>query len=67
MQPQENHAESPEAMTGTEVGKPLIPHSPAPQYSSEQLFQGHRELLILHCGETYRLKLTRNGKLILNK
>lgn len=35
--------------------------------TSEDLFQGHREVLIVHAGETYRLRLTRNGKLILNK
>lgn len=35
--------------------------------TSEELFQGQRELLIVHAGETYRLRLTRNGKLILNK
>jgi len=35
--------------------------------SSQELMQGHRELLIEHAGETYRLRVTRNGKLILNK
>ncbi len=35
--------------------------------TSEDLFQGQREVLIVHAGETYRLRLTRNGKLILNK
>ena len=34
---------------------------------SEELLQGHREVLILHCHELYRLRLTRNGKLILTK
>lgn len=34
---------------------------------SEDLFRGQRELLIEHSGEIYRLRLTRNGKLILNK
>jgi hemin uptake protein HemP len=29
--------------------------------------QGRRELLIMHCQEVYRLRLTRNGKLILTK
>lgn len=35
--------------------------------ASEELFQGRRELLIRHAGEIYRLRITRNGKLILQK
>lgn len=38
-----------------------------PMLRSDQLFQGHREILITHCNEVYRLRLTRNGKLILTK
>ena len=34
---------------------------------SRSLFQGRREVLIQHEGETYRLLETRNGKLILQK
>ncbi|MBL9125216.1 MAG: hemin uptake protein HemP [Planctomycetaceae bacterium] len=34
---------------------------------SEDLFRGARELLIAHGQETYRLRLTRSGKLILGK
>ena len=34
---------------------------------SEQLFGQKRELLIRHEGQLYRLKITRNGKLVLNK
>lgn len=34
---------------------------------SEELLQGRVELLIAHGEETYRLRLTRNGKLILQK
>ncbi len=41
--------------------------APPRTIGSEELLQGHREVLILHAGETYRLRLTRNGKLILNK
>lgn len=36
-------------------------------YDSENLFQGKREVLICHRGETYRLLITRAEKLILNK
>jgi hemin uptake protein HemP len=35
--------------------------------SSDDLFRGHHELLIDHHGEIYRLRLTKTGKLILNK
>ena len=34
---------------------------------SQTLLQGTRELLIAHAGEEYRLRLTRNDKLILTK
>ena len=35
--------------------------------SSEAILQGQREVIISHAGEEYRLSLTRNGKLCLNK
>jgi hemin uptake protein HemP len=35
--------------------------------SSELLFQGQREVWIEHEGERYRLRITRRGKLILQK
>ncbi|MDP3857431.1 MAG: hemin uptake protein HemP [Stagnimonas sp.] len=38
-----------------------------PRLRSEDLFRCHQELIIEHRGEEYRLKLTRNDKLILNK
>lgn len=34
---------------------------------SEELLQGRVEVLIAHGAETYRLRLTRSGKLILQK
>lgn len=44
------------------------PDSPRPAtISSEDLFRGLREIQIRHAGEVYRLRLTRNGKLILHK
>ena len=43
-------------------------HAPAsPQWQSEQLLQGSKEVLIHHGEEVYRLRLTRQGKLILYK
>ena len=41
--------------------------SAKPRLRSEDLFRAHQELIIEHRGEEYRLKLTRNDKLILNK
>ncbi len=35
--------------------------------SSRQLLAGARELCIEHCGELYRLRVTRQNKLILTK
>jgi hemin uptake protein HemP len=43
------------------------PAAPAPTYDSAELFNGRREVLIRHGGALYRLKITRQGKLILNK
>ncbi len=34
---------------------------------SSQLFHDENEIQIQHAGEIYRLRLTKNGKLILNK
>lgn len=36
-------------------------------FDSQALLRGHREILIEHAGETYRLRHTRNDKLILTK
>jgi len=41
--------------------------TPANTIQAEQLLQGHRQVLIEHGGETYRLVLTRNNKLLLQK
>lgn len=34
---------------------------------SQTLFRGHKEIRIRHGDEEYRLRITSNGKLILNK
>jgi hemin uptake protein HemP len=44
--------------------------APAPEtreYDSAELLHGAKEILIRHAGEVYRLRLTRNDKLILQK
>jgi hemin uptake protein HemP len=48
------------------VSAPAAPRAPR-ELTSESLFAGGREVLIVHRGERYRLLLTRQGKLILNK
>jgi len=41
--------------------------SPPLTVDSKALFGANNEIFILHDGATYRLKITRFGKLILNK
>jgi hemin uptake protein HemP len=36
-------------------------------FRTEELFQGKREIVILHGDAAYRLQITKSGKLILNK
>ena len=43
------------------------PPADTPRYESRELFQGARVVEISHAGETYRLLLTRNNRLILQK
>ena len=45
---------------------PTAPGS-AVTYDSEALFKGRVEVAIHHDGSVYRLRITRQGKLILNK
>lgn len=37
------------------------------EYRSLKLFQGRREVIIQHAGQTYRLRITRQNRLILTK
>ncbi|MBI2933543.1 MAG: hemin uptake protein HemP [Planctomycetes bacterium] len=47
---------------------PANPLPPAPRHvRSEDLMAGSPELVIDHAGQAYRLRITRNGKLILTK
>jgi len=48
---------------GNEASAPV----PANTIQADNLFQGHRQVLIEHDGEIYRLVLTRNNKLLLQK
>ncbi|GHD58700.1 hemin uptake protein HemP [Jeongeupia chitinilytica] len=53
------------------MNKPAPPTTPAnptlPVFSSNQLLQGQRAVVIEHNGERYTLRETRQGKLILTK
>ena len=54
-------------MTSESRTQPEPPAEPVRTIKSEDLLQGEREVAIIHNGETYRLRKTRAGKLILNK
>ena len=51
----------------TQPCSPLHTESGKARIDSARLMQGMRELLIAHAGEEYRLRLTRNDRLILTK
>ena len=54
----------------TVTPEPAAPSAPAEtlrEIDSAVLFQGEREVLIRHHGEVYRLRLTKNDRLILHK
>ena len=53
--------------TLTAARSPLVPRPQLPRLRSEDLFRSSHELIIEHQGQEYRLRLTRNDKLILNK
>lgn len=56
------------AAGGVETGQwETAQPTPGTVYASETLFRGTREIAIRHEGEFYRLRITRQGKLILNK
>lgn len=48
-------------------GSPADSNAAQRSVSSRELLGGERELLIDHEGQIYRLRVTRNGKLILHK
>ena len=51
-----------------DAAPPSPPATPTlPLYESAELFQGARVVNISHAGETYRLLITRNNRLILQK
>jgi hemin uptake protein HemP len=57
---------APDQATGQETGTPAE-RDTARVIRSEELFAGERIVHIQHAGETYRLLVTRNDRLILQK
>jgi hemin uptake protein HemP len=53
----------PESHPGVQAPSSVAPDT----IQGDQLFNGRQEILIAHHGDTYRLRVTRNGKLILTK
>ncbi len=52
---------------GAEARDDARPADGPPSVGSAALLQGHREVLIHHAGQTYRLRVTAANKLILVK
>nr|WP_299498862.1 hemin uptake protein HemP [uncultured Rhizobium sp.] len=55
--------------TTKSVAADCVPRTigPMPEYDTRTLFDGGREIVIRHAGAAYRMKITKQGKLILNK
>ena len=47
--------------------RPSKDDPPRREIESDALFEGRREVIIVHDGQEYRLRRTRQGKLILTK
>ncbi|WP_035526836.1 hemin uptake protein HemP [Hoeflea sp. BAL378] len=60
-----DQASSTSPVSARPTGAPFAPQIPV--FDSKQLFGASSEIGIMHQGSLYRLKITRQGKLILNK
>jgi hemin uptake protein HemP len=56
-----------ERISSADSSTQLVSGAPARVISSEELLQSETEIGIVHQGAMYRLRVTRGGKLILNK
>ncbi len=54
-------------METTQTGGPELTHSETRRLKSQELFRGREEIIIEHGGCEYRLRKTRQDKLILTK
>jgi hemin uptake protein HemP len=57
----------PNRRNDAQIHRPPGERRPQPRVDSGRLLAGSRELVIDHAGQEYRLRLTRNDKLILSK
>ena len=55
------------AANGEPAGDQVAPTGKSPVWKSSDILQGSEMVWIQHAGETYQLRVTRQGKLILNK
>ena len=62
-------SDPPRPASSTSPATPDPPTTPAPGrvISSDELLRGQTEIFITHDNQLYRLRLTRNGKLLLQK
>ena len=67
VEPRARHSKSPESVDSAAEEEPHRDLSPGTRYCFESLSHGCDEVQIEHAGQLYRLKRTRNGKLLLNK
>lgn len=65
--PHEKNEQSLDPILGLPKSEHGAANSELSQYTSEQLFHGYREVLIIHHNVTYRLRITKTDKLILTK
>jgi hemin uptake protein HemP len=54
-------------MKNTEAKSIVVNPGPPNRITTEQLFAGTNQVIIVHKGEEYRLRITSNDKLILTK
>ena len=57
----------PAAMPQQQSSQPAPADDARPAIDSARLLDGHTQVTILHGNESYSLRLTKNGKLILTK
>ncbi|HEY9191469.1 MAG TPA: hemin uptake protein HemP [Methyloversatilis sp.] len=59
--------DQPAAILQQHAGQPAPADGARPAIDSARLLDGHTQVTILHGSESYSLRLTKNGKLILTK
>ena len=67
LQPKPQHDRQAQLSASASPPESLSGESPMPVFDSAGLLQGGREVMIRHGSECYRLRHTRNDKLILTK